>query len=74
MNLSLQEICDRMNDLEARFAFQDEVIAILNPQVAAQSRRVGRIEEELCTLRKELAALRNALGHDVASENPPPHF
>lgn len=69
-----QAVIQRLDDLESRFAFQDEMIGALNPQVAQQEKRLASVEESLRALRNELAALRTALSHDAASEAPPPHF
>ncbi len=74
MNSTTQQIVDRLDELEARFAFQDEVIGTLNPHVAGQEARITRVEEQLSVLRQELAALRVALSHDGGLEAPPPHF
>ncbi|PJA42568.1 MAG: hypothetical protein CO182_01715 [Lysobacterales bacterium CG_4_9_14_3_um_filter_62_6] len=73
-DLELQKLLERLHELEARFAFQDEIIQVLNPQVAALDRRVLQSEAQLRALRQDLSALRDALGHDVRSEAPPPHF
>lgn len=70
----LRELHERLHELEARFAFQDEIIQVLNPQVAALDRRVHELEAQLRAQRQDLSALRDGLGHDVRSEAPPPHF
>lgn len=74
MNPMQAKLSERLDELESRFAFQDEVIGVLNPQVADQEHRIISIEEQLRALRHELAALRVALSHDFGMESPPPHF
>jgi SlyX protein len=74
MTSTSHDLSERLNDLESRFAFQDEMIGVLNPQVAHQEKRIASMEEELRSLRNELAALRVALSHDAAFEAAPPHF
>ncbi|MBI2399366.1 MAG: SlyX family protein [Xanthomonadales bacterium] len=74
MPSTLAEINTRLAELESRFAFQDDVVATLNPQVATQERRLVDIVEELRQLRREVTLLRAALGHDAADEPPPPHY
>lgn len=74
MDMTLSEIKDRLAELETRFAFQDDVVASLNPQVASQERRLVDIAEELRQLRREITMLRAALGHDIGDEPPPPHY
>jgi SlyX protein len=71
---SLAEIQARLSELEMRFAFQDDVVTTLNPQVAQQERRMVDIAEELRALRREVTQLRAALGHDIGDEPPPPHY
>ncbi len=68
------ELARRLDDLESRFAFQDEVLGSLNPTVAVGARKMTDVETELRSLRAEVAMLRVALGHDVRDEAPPPHY
>ena len=74
MTSSLPELDARLAELEMRFAFQDDVVATLNPQVAGQERRLIDLAEQLRELRREVTQLRAALGHDVGDEPPPPHY
>jgi len=74
MTSSSREISDRLNELESRFAFQDEMISVLNPQVASHEKRIASVEQALSALRQELQSLRVALSHDSGTEAPPPHF
>ncbi|HWT15110.1 MAG TPA: SlyX family protein [Patescibacteria group bacterium] len=74
MNTTLAEINERLAELETRFAFQDDVVASLNPQVATHERRLIDFADELRQLRREVTLLRAALGHDMAEEPPPPHY
>ncbi len=71
---SLAEIQARLAELEVRFAFQDDIVTTLNPQVSTQERRIVDIAEELRALRREVTQLRAALGHDIGDEPPPPHY
>lgn len=74
MNQMQNDPGERIDELETRFAFQDEVIGVLNPQVADHDKRIAALEQELRGLRNELSALRTALSHDAGTEAPPPHF
>ena len=47
MNTTLAEINERLAELETRFAFQDDVVASLNPQVATHERRLIDFADEL---------------------------
>lgn len=74
MSAQFELLEERLNELEARFAFQDELMGVLNPQVARQEKRIASLEDELNGMRRELSMLRTAVSHDVADEAPPPHF
>ncbi|AVP98384.1 hypothetical protein C7S18_14840 [Ahniella affigens] len=68
------ELARRLDDLESRFAFQDDVLGSISPGVALGARKMVDLESELQSLRREVAMLRVALGHDVRDEAPPPHY
>ena len=74
MTSPLSELDARLAELEMRFAFQDDIVATLNPQVAGQERRLIDLTEQLRELRREVTQLRAALGHDIGDEPPPPHY
>lgn len=70
-----EERTDRLDDLEARVAFQDDLIERLNEVVARQdreilalTRRVGALEQRLQDL-DESAVAGAAAGHEI-----PPHY
>lgn len=60
---------NRIEELEIRVAFQDELLAKLSDQVHAAFLEIER-------LRAELRQLRDAptSGSDGAKEPPPPHY
>lgn len=69
-----QHDADRLDDLEVRLTFIDDAVAGLATADAELSMRLRQLEQALRDVRDELAAVRNALGHDAGSEPPPPHY
>jgi len=66
----------RLEELEARAAFQDDLIESLNAVVARQDRELARLEQRVKDLESRLADLAEAAslagaagGHEV-----PPHY
>ena len=66
----------RLDELESRLAFQDDLIESLNETIARQDRELGRLELRLKSLADKLndlaesaAAPGAAPGHEV-----PPHY
>ena len=74
MTPTLPELDARMSELEMRFAFQDDVVTTLNPQVATLERRVVELIDQMRELRREVTQLRAGLGHNIGDEPPPPHY
>ena len=66
---------ERLDDLEARLAFQDDLIERLNDVVARQDREVVALTRRVTALEQRLADLDEAVdagtagGHEV-----PPHY
>lgn len=66
----------RLDELESRLAFQDDLIEHLNEAVIRQDRELGRLERrvrELETRLKEVADLAAAPG-GAAGHEVPPHY
>ncbi len=64
----------RVEELEIRIAFQDDLIQTLNRDVATLSLEVERLRAELARMRESVDAVRVAVSHDVTEEPPPPHY
>ncbi len=64
----------RIEELEVRLAFQDDLVGSLNGIVASLQRDVDRLTRELKQLRDSVADLRVGSGADVRDEPPPPHY
>ena len=64
----------RIDELEARVAFQEDLIAELERVLAALAGEFDRVRPHLLELRGRVDALQVALSHDAANEPPPPHY
>lgn len=64
----------RIEELEIRVAFQDDLLATLNDQVHALHREVASLRGELLGLRDRIDGLKAGATHDPAAEPPPPHY
>lgn len=64
----------RIDDLEVRLTFVDDMVSELADADAVLSQQVRKLEEALRDMRAELTSLRAAMGHDPHSEPPPPHY
>jgi SlyX protein len=67
---------DRLEDLESRLAFQDDLVGQLNDGVARQDRQIADLQRRLSGLEKRIESLADSAseasagsGHEV-----PPHY
>ena len=68
------ELITRIEELEVRVAFQEDLLATLNAGVAETGQQIRAMREELGRVLDALGQMRTALNHDVATEPPPPHY
>lgn len=65
----------RIDDLETRLAWQDDLLDSLNETVAAQQKRIAELERHLELLGSRYRDLRETLEHlDPPEDAPPPHY
>ena len=67
-------LIERLDELETRVAFQDDLLATLNRSVAGVDRELRLLRGELEQVRGALDAVRISLTHDPRDEPPPPHY
>lgn len=67
------EIEQRIADLEARLAFQDDTIQTLNDVLVAQQRSVERLQAQLGLLARRQEDIQSRIGSEE-DEAPPPHY
>ncbi len=68
------DLLDRVQELEVRVAFQEDLLSTLNGDVADLHRTVAKLREELFRATQSLEGLRGLLNEDPSVEPPPPHY
>lgn len=63
----------RVTELEARMAFQDDTIQTLNDVLVAQQRAVERLQAQLGLLARRQEDIQSRFGGEE-DEAPPPHY
>lgn len=64
----------RLDDMETRIAFQDDLMATLNEQMAHQEQALQRLWDTNRILREQIKSLREPQFHESADDLPPPHY
>jgi len=64
----------RLDDLEVKFAFQQETIETLNTAVTDQWAEIDRLKKSLAQLRGQIADLEDAQGPADPGNIKPPHY
>lgn len=64
----------RLNDLETRLAFQDDLLESLNRIVAEQQQQIDLLQREMRLLYDQLKSLSATLPAAGGEEPPPPHY
>ncbi|MCP9337970.1 MULTISPECIES: SlyX family protein [Stutzerimonas] len=67
------ELEQRITDLEARLAFQDDTIQTLSDVLVAQQRTVDRLQAQLGLLARRQEDLQSRMEGE-GDEAPPPHY
>ncbi|WP_313086472.1 SlyX family protein [Pseudomonas sp.] len=67
------EIEQRITDLEARLAFQDDTIQTLSDVLVSQQRMVERLQAQVALLARRQEDLQSRVGGEE-DEAPPPHY
>lgn len=71
----IDDLQQRLNDLEARLAFQDDALLALNDMVGKQQLDLDRLRRSLELVARRQADLAASLPGDAADEDqPPPHY
>lgn len=71
MNKQLE---DRIDDLEAKMAFQDDIIHALNDMVGKQQLELDTLRRAVELLAARQADLAASLPGEAADDEPPPHY
>lgn len=67
------ELEQRIIDLEARLAFQDDTIQTLNDELVEQQRTVERLQAQLALLARRQEDMQSRIEGE-GDEAPPPHY
>jgi SlyX protein len=68
------DLQQRMNDLEARLAFQDDAVQALNEAVGQQQLELERLRRSLELLARRQVDLAASLPGGADDDQPPPHY
>ena len=71
---SPQSLASRIEALEIRIAYQDEIIETLNAALTEQWQTIDALRREMGNLRERLDDAEMKAGAGPASEPPPPHY
>jgi SlyX protein len=63
----------RLDALEIRIAYQDEVIEELNKTITSQWKEIDRLTREIAKLAERVTQAEQTSGEDPSDEPPPPH-
>ncbi len=69
-----QELAERIDTLESRFAFQEDTISKLNDVIVDQQTRLAQLEKTIRSLLERAAEQENASDLDEPDDAPPPHY
>ena len=65
---------DRLDDLETKIAYQQEVIDDLSATVVSQWKEIDRLTREMAALAERVSRAEQSEAGDPADEPPPPHY
>ncbi|MBK9656217.1 MAG: SlyX family protein [Rhodanobacteraceae bacterium] len=65
---------ERIQELEIRVAFQDDLLTSLNQQVHAAHQVIAQLRADLLALRERVEGMKEGASGDPAQEPPPPHY
>ncbi|HWS26661.1 MAG TPA: SlyX family protein [Xanthomonadales bacterium] len=65
---------DRIQELEIRVAFQDDLLNSLNQQVHEAHQVLAQLRADFLALRERVEGMKDSPGGDPGQEPPPPHY
>jgi len=68
------DLSQRMADMEARLAHQDETIQALSDMTAEQWEAIEALTRQVGRLKDQLAAVEDGAGAALAENAKPPHY
>ncbi|WP_194868510.1 SlyX family protein [Pseudoalteromonas sp. PPB1] len=70
----MTDLEDRINELEAKVAFQDETIEILNNELSAHQARLAIMQRQVELLAEKIKEGKDPGMMPQHQEPPPPHY
>ena len=71
---ALAALASRLDDLESRITYQDDVIERLNKVVVEQWSRFDQTLQRVARLEAQLREVQDSIPADGQEEPPPPHY
>lgn len=65
---------ERLNELEIKLAFVEQLVAELNDALTAESARTTQLARQLDSLKQRLNTAAGGSQGDPKTEPPPPHY
>ncbi|MFV1873075.1 MAG: SlyX family protein [Oleiphilus sp.] len=69
----LEKALERLNELEMKVSFQDDLVNTLNDIVVRQDKEIMKLWDANRLLKQSMQEIRSN-GKDEAVESPPPHY
>jgi SlyX protein len=69
-----ESLAARIDTLEVRIAYQDEIIEDLNKTITAQWKEIDRLAREVALIGDRLREAESRAGAGGPPEPPPPHY
>jgi SlyX protein len=70
----IQKLIESIDALEAKQAFQDDIIEQLNSEIAAHQKYIFELQQQLKLLAGRVKDIKGNSVVDSADETPPPHY
>ena len=71
---TLQDLAARIDNLEMKITYQDDVIEDLNKVIIKQWSTFEQFQRRIDTLERRLREAQDNVGQDPREEPPPPHY
>jgi SlyX protein len=68
------DLSDRLDELEVRFAHQEQTIDDLNVAITAQWKQIDDLTQKVTHLLRQVRDMENTARSPNAPEPPPPHY
>ena len=65
---------ERIDDIEAKIAYQEDTIERLNQAITRQQEMINRLERMCKLLGERISEIKSDKASDASAEPPPPHY